>query len=205
MRVFTLLALLALATAAAAVDYWPDVIGSTFTFVDGIGEIKTVAIEPGQVGGDVRYDWYSHDEGQNCVGYEEYVFDSGTASCVALMQSCEGWEQDDIRSLAPGILYVNDTMNVGDTWTVVTQATIPVTVELTYVMTVVAAETITVPAGTFDTLKLTVYHAQGLWTRTYWLDSDLGPVKTDLWELESWTGIVTNESLGWGALKSLYN
>lgn len=42
--------------------------------------------------------------------------------------------------------------------------------------------------------------------RTFWLHRDLGPVKMEPggWELESWTGIVSNEDMTWSDVKSLY-
>jgi len=69
---------------------------------------------------------------------------------------------------------------------------------------VLEATSVSVPAGTFDVIKVTVTSLS--LSNTYWLHRDLGPVKIDPggWELVYWTGVVPNKELSWGDVKALY-
>lgn len=125
---------------------------------------------------------------------------------------CNGWiDPDNIWHYSPPAIFLDLPLTVGKRWTVTDNGIYgpPCTRPLSY--EIVAEQTITVPAGTFDTMVLVETDESG--RRTYYLDHDLGPVMmaplcdddpAHRLKLASIETVVPTLSTSWGTIKTLY-
>ena len=107
------------------------------------------------------------------------------------------------------LTYLDLPLDTGKTWSSTTAS--PVNWDLPWTaMTLVGAvqgpTTVTVPAGDFEVIVVTLdYRFEGApeydYTEELWLHEQLGPVEN----LVSWSGIISDESMSWGAVKALYH
>lgn len=105
------------------------------------------------------------------------------------------------------VMFLAAGLQVGDSWqhSGVCTVTDAGPVAFTAEFTVLSRQTVTVTAGTFETLQVAIsglipYYLCGV----YYLHSQLGPVKINEWELVSWKGVVPTSNTSWGGVKAIF-
>ncbi len=196
-----------LTSLAFGADYWPTQPGATFHYTDGFDGTRDVVILPGNWPGDFyRNDTIVAAWGE-CWATDVFQIDaSGDIVLSHCEYTCEGFIDPDWIDIEPAIRILDLPLVPGSMATYM----VMVNSGADFVSIGVSGpETITTPAGTFETMVLSVssLSASPYLTRTYWLNRTLGPVRIDdghVWELERWTGVVANEDMAWGAMKGLF-
>jgi hypothetical protein len=208
------------AGAAAGADYWPLTPGATFEYASGSGSCS-VDILVGTIP-DWFYGWIC----RRSHLYSDWVSDYFTtdANGDVLWGGYDitlGGEYPDFEHwmFSPSPVFLDLPLAVGKQWQCETLAMyvyaehVVVTYPATFQFTVTGAETISTPAGDFETLVLEVLVLfTGLQPATmtrsinhvHHLHRNLGPVDAGSYLLTGWTGVVANESATWGEVKALY-
>ncbi len=200
-----LLCSLVLANPAFGADYWPMMPGATFHYTNG-GTCRDVELAtPHDGDGIVRANTIYTSEGQTWISTQHDTDPGGDVVMSYLGVGCT-WCCFDDWTWGPPFVLLDYPLDIGKTWT--TEAIVtslwgtPFSEQVN--VEVVEETTVAVPAGTFDVIKVSV--ESSVFSTTYWLHRDLGPVRIDPggYELVYWTGIVPNEARSWGDVKALY-
>jgi len=192
-----MLVILALVPATAvALDYWPT------TDEDGIYRFSTA----GGATMDVVFnsDGAAHqmlESWSQCTAAHEFELVDGSLVLWQRGAMCMGWIDPDVTIFTPAIPMISESMAAGDVWAWEGTAN----GDPGLIIFSVTAETITVPAGTFDTLRL---HADPIMSpigfEDWWLDRELGPVKMEVMELVSLEDVVAVQARTWSSIKGLF-
>ncbi len=210
----------ALAGAAGAADYWPLTPGATFEYASSTGSCS-VDLQVGSIP-DWFYGWIC----RRTHLYTDWVSDfySTDANGDVLWGGYAitvGGEYPDFENwmFSPPLVFLDLPLAVGKQWQCETQAMyvyaehVVATYPATFHFTVTGAETISTPAGDFETLVLEVLGVfTGLQPATmtrsinhvYHLHRNLGPVDEGSYLLTGWTGVVATDEATWGEVKALY-
>jgi hypothetical protein len=190
--------LVALAGAAAAADYWPLTPGTTFTYQDPAWNVDIQEMGPG---------WFVRNRtSEACSGQDFYrLSEDGDVLWCGYNRICESWVDPSSVEFDPPVLFLDLPLTMYKSWT--SQASIggiahPESV--IYYFIVNGQESVTTPAGTFDTIRIQ-YFGSGLSVQTLYLHRQLGPVlDVNGSRLSGWTGVVENDLATWGEVKALY-
>jgi hypothetical protein len=199
--------LAALAGAAVAADYWPLTPGASFIY-QGSGEAVTADILintfPGRCLG-----WFDRRVTAPGYGYLGHDYYLNGAGGDILWGGHFSFGEGDIDPneyyYSPPVVLVDPPLTVGKQWQ--TQTTVDYiygSYPATFICTVTGAETVTTPAGDFETLVLQVFEMPRCSIDTYYLHRQLGPVDEGGCLLTGWTGVVANDRATWGEVKALY-
>ncbi|MHB8080284.1 MAG: hypothetical protein ACYDIE_13635 [Candidatus Krumholzibacteriia bacterium] len=187
--------------SAAGADYWPMANGATFHYRNDAGVTRdvtlyAVAALPG---------WIMRDTSQEspyCSDSEGFFIDpDGDVACGTVMTFCDDMLDPDRFDFEPPLKFLDLPLTVGKSWTCNDIST------GFWIFTVVGEQDVTVPAGTFHAMVLSVFTLSGTlpFGGTWYLDRDIGPViLPGGFKMVSWSGIVGAGSESWGAVKSLY-
>jgi hypothetical protein len=206
MKSFLIVVILLISTAAFGADYWPTEIGATFHYVgDNEGALDVViqaGMQPNELvrRGDFVASW-----GGGWFESSTIIDENGDVFFVGIMRMSSGWIDPDMITLDPAMLMLDLPLTVGS----VVNPDIMLGGYPDFVtVTVSGPETITVPAGTFETMVVEIDWMFNTYLpdETLWLHKELGPVKSEPygWELTSFTGVVANEDLTFGDVKTLF-
>ncbi len=196
--------LVALAGAVAAADYWPLTPGATFTYQWSEGPLNVEILQNSNPA------WISRRyTSAQCSGSGVYrLNDDGDVLWGGSGWVCKFWVDPDYFAFTPPVLFLDLPLTVGKQWQ--SQTTVDDgygTFGATILSSVSGTETVTTPAGTFDTVVVQMIVIDGPWFLRQWtykLHRQLGPVIDEGGELIDWTGVVANESATWGEVKALY-
>ena len=178
--------------------------GTTFTYQLSSGPL---AVEIHQ---NVNPDWYARSYmSADCSGSQNYrLGEDGDVLWGGSGWMCKTWVDPDFFTLTPPVLFLDLPLTIGKQWQ--SQTTVDDgygSFEATIYGSVTGAETVSTPAGTFDTMMVQLIVLDGPWfTRqwTYKLHRQLGPVIDEGGELVAWTGVVSSDESTWGDVKALY-
>ncbi len=198
------LLLVAIAGPAAAVPWFPSDAGPTFTYPFG-----TVVISDAGPPADFHRGWCLDGAPWGCEVQTFRVDDDGDILYLSRGISAPAMPDPDITTYDAPLKYLDFPLETGRQWSsgagIVPWDPQAPPVPVTLSGTVVGPATVTVPAGTFDVIKvrLTLTCADEPWrdwTTELWLNHSLGPVN----DLVSWSGVVDVASTCWGSLKARY-
>lgn len=200
------LLLVAIAGPAAAVPWFPSDPGPTFTYSYG-----TVVISDGGPPADFHRSRCTASAPWVCEAQLFRVDDDGDILYLSRGISSPAMPDPDVTTYDAPLKYLDFPLETGRQWNssagIVVAAWDPQapTVPVTLFGAVVGPATVTVPAGTFEVIKVHLLfictdQPWRNWTRELWLNHSLGPVN----DLVSWTGVVDVESVSWGSLKAGY-
>lgn len=212
--------LVMLAGAAVGADYWPLAPGATFEYASSTGSCS-VDLLVGTVP-DWFYGWICRRT-QTYSGWvsDYFMTDANGDILWGGYNITSGGEYPDFEHwmFSPSPVFLDLPLAVGKQWQCETLAMyvyaehVVVTYPATFRFTVTGAETISTPAGDFETLVLEVL---GMFTGTqpaatsrsinhvYHLHRNLGPVDEGSYLLTGWTGVVANDAATWGEVKALF-
>ncbi len=188
----------ALAGTAVAADYWPLTPGATFTYQDPAWSVDIQEMGP---------DWFVRNRNsEGCSHQDIYrLSEAGDVLWCGYNRSCESWVDPTSVEFDPPILFLDLPLTMFKSWTSrssIGGAARPDSV--IYYFIVNGQESVTTPAGTFDTMRLQ-YFGSGLSVQTLYLHRQLGPVlDADGSRLTGWTGVVATDEATWGEVKALY-
>lgn len=196
MRLYVLAILLALCcTSAGAATWWPTQGGLVYTFryPDGSTfEMSTSSEVDGEL--TIVFDTAPCSHQWSFVVVDASVYVNGG------LRSCEGGNGPDlvggnlVTPLLPAPLGPDSTsiVDLGTT---------------TVLFEVLRTDSITVPAGTFDTYVVSLIDLPSLWfpfQGEVWLEADRGPVRIGDAELVSITGAVSGGESSFGRMKARF-
>ncbi|MBK7703025.1 MAG: hypothetical protein IPI34_09135 [bacterium] len=121
---------------------------------------------------------------------------------------CKSWVDPDFFTLTPPVLFLDLPLTVGKQWQ--SQTTVDYgygSFAATLHCSVTGTETVTTPAGDFETMVMQMITFDGPWFLRQWtykLHRQLGPVIDEGGELVAWTGVVSSDESTWGEVKALY-
>lgn len=196
--------LAAAAGPVGAVPWFPSDPGSTFTYSWG-----TVVIGDGGPPADFSRGWCTDSAPWVCKGQMFRVDDDGDILYLSRGTSSPAMPDPDITTFDAPLKYLDFPLETGRQWTssagIVPWDPLAPPVPVTLFGGVVGPATVTVPAGTFDVIKVVLVFTcadqpSRNWTTELWLNHSLGPVN----DLVSWTGVVDVGSISWGSLKATY-
>ena len=187
-------------TGVYAVDFFPSVTEPTFTY-----EYGTVTIHNAWPGA------FSRRVCDGCIEGSATTYELDVNNDI-LLATFSSWYENivcpDYNTYTPSLIYLDFPLDIAKTWSstaVITEVYGGYLDTVTLTGTVLGPLTVTVPAGDFEVIAVSleyVYEHQLFSdsTQVLWLHRQLGPVN----ELVSWTGIVSQEDLDWGSVKSLF-
>jgi len=191
-----LVALVLVPATAVALDYWPTPDATrVYHFATGQGATSEAVFTSEGAAQHMLETW------AQCTGAHDFSLYNGSLILWQRGTMCEGWVDPDVSIFLPALPVVPEAMAAGDAW-----AWEGVVIDAPGVIIFnVTAETITVPAGTFETLRLhaTVYAAP-VEFEDWWLDRELGPVKMGDMELVSVEDVVAVQPRSWSSIKALF-
>ncbi len=188
------------AIGVSAVEYFPSEPGPEFVYGNFPLTIHTT-----DFGGFMRVSHLGFD----IVSYSTFrVGPSGDVFLNSYGTASPAGPDPDETYFEPDLKYLDFPLEPSKTWTsTATQFDLwggeEDTVTLT--ATVEGAEVVSVPAGDFEVVVVTLEfaHETLYWmnhSEVLWLHAQLGPVTN----LESWTGVVPSQKTDWGSIKALY-
>jgi len=188
--------------AAVAADYWPLIPGASFTYQDPAWQVEIQQY--------VGQDWYVRSYASaDCSGSGAYrLSDDGDVLWGGSGWVCESWVDPDFYTLTPPVLFLDLPLEVGKSWQ--SQTTVDYgygSFSATLHCSVTGTETVTTPAGDFETMVMQMITFDGPWFLRHWtykLHRQLGPVIDEGGELVAWTGVVPADKSTWGEVKALY-
>jgi hypothetical protein len=198
--------LLASAPAWAA-DYWPLTKAALYHFTNDQG----LAVDMYFDGGGGRSDHYNYNYAE-CFEWNQYSLSpAGDVLLETMDFFCVGSiDPEELWFYYPPSTFLDLPLEVGKSWTAVDPAGYGVCARhVSYQL--VSEQTVTVPAGTFQTMVLVESNLHG--QRVYYLDRELGPVMMDAYcqsSLDQRLKLIRVEeqtparSETWGALKARY-
>ena len=198
-HVVVFVAFFAVCGSTYAIDYFPSEPGPWFDYTYGPVTIR-----------DVGNGVFSRVCCDGCIvgSFKNYIVGpTGDLFYVKYGSFAESAPMPEIRRFEPYLLYLDYPLEIGKTWTSMASLFNDFSEDDTVTLsgTVVGSEVVTVPAGSFEVLCVTLqYEYLVEWwlnrTETLWLHIQLGPVNN----LEEWTGIVATDGLSWSTVKALY-
>lgn len=198
-RVFcAVLGLGLLAGVVLAADYWPSTPGATFTYQDPARSVDIQELGP---------DWFVRNRSSEECSHQDFyrLSEAGDVLWCGYNRSCESWVDPVSVEFDPPILFLDLPLTMSKTWT--SRASIGGAARqdsVIFYFVVNGQESVTTPAGTFDTMRLQ-YFGSGLSVQTLYLHRQLGPVlDADGSRLTGWTGVVAADAATWGEVKALY-
>jgi len=206
MKTCLIVFMLLISTAVFGVDYWPTEIGATFHYVGDDEGVLDVVIQAGTLPNElVRRGDFVASWGGGWFESSTSIDENDDVFFVGIMRMNSGWIDPDIITLEPAMLMLDLPLTVGT----IVNPDIMLGMDRDFVsVTVSGPETIIVPAGTFETMVVEIdwLFNSYLPDETLWLHKDLGPVKSEPygWELTSFTGMVADEDLTFGGVKTLF-
>lgn len=198
------LLLAAAADPAAAVPWFPSDPGPTFTYSFG-----TVVISDGGPPADFHRGWCMEGAPWGCEVRTFRVDDDGDILYLSMGYSAPAMPDPDVKTYDAPLKYLDFPLETGRQWSssagIVPWDPQEPPVPVTLFGAVLGPATVTVPAGTFDVIKVVLVFICAdqpwrNWTTELWLNHSLGPVN----DLVSWTGVVDVGSVSWGSLKAGY-
>ncbi|MBK6900239.1 MAG: hypothetical protein IPH09_13620 [bacterium] len=196
--------LVMLVGVAAAADYWPLTPGTTFTYQWSDGPLNVEILQNSNPA------WFSRSyTSAECAGSGTYrLNDDGDVLWGGSVWSCKSWVDPDFFTLTPPVLFLDLPLTVGKQWQ--SQTTVDYgygSFAATLHCSVTGTETVTTPAGDFETMVMQMITFDGPWFLRQWtykLHRQLGPVIDEGGELVAWTGVVSSDESTWGEVKALY-
>ena len=185
-------------STAVAIEYFPSEDGPVFNYPSG-----TVTIHPYASGFFTRQSSWAN------ITYSSQGFlinPDGDVLLSSLAWGSSSAPDLTIHSFEPDLTYLDFPLEKSKMWTstgIESDTWAGPIREVTLVGIVNGRETVTVEAGTFEVMSVTLYYYYDYVldrTEVLWLHAQLGPVN----ELRSWSGIVPTQSTSWGSIKSLY-
>ncbi len=203
-RIFAVLLLLACsALPVHAVPYFPSESGPIFDYPTGTVTISNRggSFSRNSTVGYASYFWHEFEGFQ--VTAEGDILKSYEGS------NCSACPDPDITEFDPPYMLLDFPLTTGKTW--ITETMTPELccsyepVPITVIGAVEGPAIVTVPAGTFEVIKVRIYRLcparpQLNQDFVYWLHPQLGPVN----DLVSWEGVIPVEPSSWSDLQALY-
>jgi hypothetical protein len=195
MRYGLIVATLLLALPALAADYWPF-------HPDGV--VYHYEHSTATYGHNGEYSVIEIDTPSGCHGELYYVELDGRAALCSYGSYCPGDFEGTIACFDPPLPVTPVDATPGSVWIWESnQWGYPFIAGLV-IGQVVGEETVTVPAGTFTCLHVTLTGINSSFQEEFYLDFELGPIIWYLSHLVSIDGLTPTETTSWGAVKSLF-